>query len=98
MLSPHELEAVCGPMVEGALLAQMVAEEIGAEFYFAEQFQRPESSGLYPVGYRIPKSMRAALRGNGRPSSTMSSMRAPQSAAHARTSRTAGRRRSLSVR
>jgi orotate phosphoribosyltransferase len=63
MLSSHEVEAVCGPMVEGALLAQMVAEEISAEFYFAEQFQKSGSNGLYPIGYRVPKAMRAAIRG-----------------------------------
>jgi orotate phosphoribosyltransferase len=57
-LAPHAVEAVCGPLVEGALLAQMVAEELGAEFYFAEQFARPQAGGLYPVGYRVPDALR----------------------------------------
>jgi len=48
-LAPHGVEAVCGPLVEGALLAQMVAEELDVEFYFAEQFARPRGDGLYPV-------------------------------------------------
>jgi len=63
LLSAHAIEAVCGPMVEGAFLAQMVAEEIGAEFYFAEQVTRPSSDGLYPVGYLIPKALRSSIRG-----------------------------------
>ena len=63
LLAPYRVEAVCGPLVEGAFLAQMVAEEIGAEFYFAEQFTRPSAEGLYPVGYRIPEALRQALRG-----------------------------------
>ncbi len=61
MLKAHQIEAVCGPLVEGAFLAQMVAEELGAEFFFAEQFTRPSSDGLYPIGYRIPASLREKL-------------------------------------
>jgi len=63
LLAAHDVEAVCGPLVEGALLAQMVAEEIRAEFCFAEQFTRPEAGSLFPVIYRIPKTLRGALRG-----------------------------------
>jgi orotate phosphoribosyltransferase len=60
--APLEVEEVCGPLVEGALLAQMVAEELDAEFFFAEQFHRPSSDGLYPVAYRIPDSLRSSAR------------------------------------
>lgn len=63
LFAAHDVKAVCGPLVEGALLAQMVAEEIHAEFYFAEQFTRPDAGALYPVGYRIPKPLRDAVRG-----------------------------------
>ena len=62
-LAAHGVEAVCGPLIEGALLAQMVAEELDVEFYFAEQFARPRSDGLYPVGYRIPDALRPSARG-----------------------------------
>jgi orotate phosphoribosyltransferase len=62
-LAPHGVESVCGPLVGGALLAQMVAEELGAEFCFAEQFTRPQPDGLFPVGYRIPTALRPAVRG-----------------------------------
>jgi orotate phosphoribosyltransferase len=63
MLKAHRIDAVCGPMVEGALLAQMVAEELRAEFYFAEQFARSDTSALFPIGYRIPQALRAAIHG-----------------------------------
>jgi orotate phosphoribosyltransferase len=63
LLSMHQVEAVCGPLVEGAFLAQMVAEEMGAEFYFAEQFSRSGADGLYPIGYRIPQGLRRAIFG-----------------------------------
>jgi len=61
-LAAHGVEAVCGPLVEGALLAQMVAEELAAEFSFAEGFARPKGEGGYPVGYRIPVAVRAFVR------------------------------------
>jgi orotate phosphoribosyltransferase len=61
-LAAYGVEAVCGPLVEGAMLAQMVAEELGAEFYFAEQFARPRGDSLYPVGYRIPAALRPYAR------------------------------------
>jgi orotate phosphoribosyltransferase len=63
MLDGHRVDAVCGPLVEGALLAQMVAEELRVEFYFAEQFARANANDLFPIGYRIPKALRAGLRG-----------------------------------
>ncbi len=62
-LAPHGIEVVCGPMVEGALLAQMVAEELDAEYCFAEQFHRRTADGLFPVGYRIPEPFRPVVRG-----------------------------------
>jgi orotate phosphoribosyltransferase len=61
-LAVYGVEAVCGPLVEGAMLAQMVAEELGAEFYFAEQFARPGGDALYRVGYRIPDALRPIAR------------------------------------
>jgi orotate phosphoribosyltransferase len=63
LLAAHEVEAVCGPLVEGAFLAQMVAEELRMEFYFAEQFARAQADGLYPVGYRIPRDLRPSVLG-----------------------------------
>jgi orotate phosphoribosyltransferase len=63
LLSSHAVEAICGPLIEGALLAQMVAEEMRAEFYFAEQFTRTATDGLYPIGYRIPRALRERING-----------------------------------
>jgi orotate phosphoribosyltransferase len=62
-LAVRRVEAVCGPLVEGAFLAQMVAQELDVEFYFAEQFVRPRPDGLYPVAYRIPDALRGGARG-----------------------------------
>jgi orotate phosphoribosyltransferase len=62
-LAAHGVEAVCGPLVGGAFLAQLIAQELDAEFLFAEQFSRPRGDGLYPVGYRIPAALRAGVHG-----------------------------------
>jgi orotate phosphoribosyltransferase len=62
-LAGHGVQAVCGPLVGGAFLAQMVAQELDAEFYFAEQFVRPSGDGLFPVGYHIPDALRSVARG-----------------------------------
>jgi orotate phosphoribosyltransferase len=62
-LAPHRPEAICGPLVEGALLSQIVAEELDVEFYFAEQFTRPPDDSLYPIGYRIPDVLRPIASG-----------------------------------
>jgi len=63
MLVAHRIEAICGPLVEGAFLAQMVAEELDVEFCFAGQFPRPSKDGLFPVGYRVPASLRPRIKG-----------------------------------
>jgi orotate phosphoribosyltransferase len=63
LIAARDVDAVCGPLVEGAFLAQMVAEELSAEFYFAEQFARPLADSLFPIGYRIPETLRGALPG-----------------------------------
>src|SRR5215211_4576182 len=36
-IRPYEVEAVCGPLLGGAFLAQLVAQALGAEFSFTER-------------------------------------------------------------
>jgi orotate phosphoribosyltransferase len=62
-LRRHSFEVVCGPLTGGAFLAQMVAEECGVAFAFAERFAPPPSDALYQVRYRIPDALREGLRG-----------------------------------
>ena len=54
LLAPHDVQAVCGPLVEGAFIAQMVAEELNVEFCFAEQFSRSHAGRT--LSGRIPHS------------------------------------------
>ena len=61
-LQPHGIEAVCGPMVGGALVAQLIASELEVEFYYAERSQ-PRTAGLSAVDYQLPHALRAGIRG-----------------------------------
>jgi orotate phosphoribosyltransferase len=38
-LAPYEVDAVCGPLVEGAFVTLMVAEALGVPFTYAERFR-----------------------------------------------------------
>ena len=62
-LRPYKVEIVCGPLVEGAFVALLVTLELGCEFSYAERFQDSALEGLFPVEYRVPNGLHAALRG-----------------------------------
>jgi orotate phosphoribosyltransferase len=62
-LSQYHVEAVCGPLVGGALVAQMIASELDVEFYYTERFVLPRRGALYPVEYRIPNGLRKIVGG-----------------------------------
>jgi orotate phosphoribosyltransferase len=63
-LRTHDVEAVCGPLVGGAFLAQTLADTLASEFYYAERFVPPSLDGaLYSVEYRIPPGVATDLRG-----------------------------------
>jgi orotate phosphoribosyltransferase len=61
-LSRHGVEAVVGPLVGGAFLAQMLAAELGAEFAYTEPQPAAAGVGLYPVAYRLPKTVAPLLK------------------------------------
>lgn len=64
MLRPHGADAVCGPMLGGAFLAQLVARELDAEFWFTERVAPTASErGLFQVRYRLPKALAARSAG-----------------------------------
>ena len=62
-LSALQLDAVCGPLVEGAFVALMVALQLDTQFTYSERFVRPAADGLFPAGYRVPAPLREGLRG-----------------------------------
>jgi orotate phosphoribosyltransferase len=62
-LVQHRVEAVCGPLVEGAFIALLVSLELGCDFVYAERFANTTRAGLYPVEYRLPKALHPAVQG-----------------------------------
>ena len=62
-LEAHAIEAVCGPLVEGAFVALQVAAELGVPFTYAGPLPPSDRPGLFPCAYRVPGPLRADLRG-----------------------------------
>jgi len=62
-LAKHNIEAVCGPLVEGAFVGLMVAAELEIDFSYSARFTPARTGILYPVEYRIPGALRSAVRG-----------------------------------
>ena len=63
VIRPHGVSAVCGPLLGGAFLAQLVARALDAEFCFTERVMPAERGGLYPARYRLPPAFARRLRG-----------------------------------
>ncbi len=61
-LAPYRPAAICGPLVGGAFLAQMIAATLDVEFYYAERFAPPPGDALFAVQYRIPLPLRERIR------------------------------------
>lgn len=59
----YGVEVVCGPLIEGAFVALMVAEELRLPFVYAERLVSGGETGLFPVRYRLPEGLRAVVRG-----------------------------------
>ena len=62
-LASLSIDAVCGPLIEGAFVGLTVASELDLEYSYAERFARASSDGLFPAGYRIPEALRESVRG-----------------------------------
>lgn len=60
-IRPHRPDVVCGPMVGGASLAQLVAESCGAEFWYTERAKDDGNGGMFAARYRLPRAFRGRL-------------------------------------
>lgn len=63
LLRPYNVEVICGPLLGGAFLAQLVAQTLSAEFCFTERSMPPNAEGLYPASYRLPRAFSARVHG-----------------------------------
>ncbi len=61
-LARYDVDAVCGPLVEGAFVALMVAEQLAQPFTYAVPRRRPRKGELFPVKYAVPSVLRARLK------------------------------------
>ncbi len=61
-LQSHRPDGVCGPLLGGAFLAQLVALTLRVDFYYTER-ELPEGDGFYRARYRLPRAMHQQIRG-----------------------------------
>jgi orotate phosphoribosyltransferase len=63
LLVRHDVEVVCGPLIEGAFVALMVAEELHVPFTYSEPQRAPATDALFAMTYRIPAALRPKITG-----------------------------------
>lgn len=59
----HNVAAVCGPLLGGAFLAQLIAHELDVDFCFTERVMPRDATGLYQASYPLPPAFRARVHG-----------------------------------
>jgi orotate phosphoribosyltransferase len=62
-LRPYAVTAVCGPLLGGAFLAQLVAHALDVEFAFTRCEIPAGPGGLYQARYLLPPAIAGRLRG-----------------------------------
>lgn len=64
LLRPFNVDAVCGPMLGGAFVAQMMAGELACEFWFTHKTPTTTSAAeLYSARYHLPPPLAQRVRG-----------------------------------
>jgi orotate phosphoribosyltransferase len=61
-LRPYDVSAVCGPLLGGAFLAQLVAHALDVEFCFTERVMPADAVGLYRARYVLPPAFATRVR------------------------------------
>jgi orotate phosphoribosyltransferase len=59
----HKVSAVCGPLLGGAFLAQLMARKLDVEFFFTERVMPRDTNGFYQASYRLPPAFSTRVRG-----------------------------------
>ena len=62
LIRPHAPDVVCGPLVGGAYLGQVVATRLGVRFCHTERTSTGDG-GLYAATYRLPDALAPRLAG-----------------------------------
>jgi orotate phosphoribosyltransferase len=60
-IARYQPQVICGPLVEGAYVALLVAQEMGCEFIYANRCapSNADANSLFPIDYVIPDSLHA---------------------------------------
>jgi len=59
----YDVAAICGPLLGGAFLAQLVAQALDVDFCFTERLMPRDATGLYQAKYILPPAFSARVRG-----------------------------------
>ena len=62
-LRPHDVSVVCGPLLGGAFLAQLVSQALDVEFCFTERAMSGQPGDLYRARYLLPTAFAARTEG-----------------------------------
>lgn len=62
-IGQYDVSCVCGPLLGGAFLAQLIAHELGIDFCFTERVRPSDTSGLYTTRYLLPAAFHDRVRG-----------------------------------
>jgi orotate phosphoribosyltransferase len=62
-LRAYAVTVVCGPLLGGAFLAQLVAHALAVEFCYTERVMPSQVSGMYQARYCLPTAFAGRLRG-----------------------------------
>jgi orotate phosphoribosyltransferase len=62
-LRPYAVDAICGPLVGGAFLAQALAQELKVRFYFATHEPPVPTGDLFSARYRLPSGLNGRIFG-----------------------------------
>jgi orotate phosphoribosyltransferase len=62
-LRSYNVAAVCGPLLGGAFLAQLVAHALDVDFCFTERVMPRDATGLYQTKYLLPAAFGTRVRG-----------------------------------
>jgi len=62
-LRAHEPTAICGPFVGGAFLAQLLAAQLQARFFYTQPVAAAANSGLFTARYELTPDLRRWIAG-----------------------------------
>jgi orotate phosphoribosyltransferase len=62
-IRPHGIDVVCGALLGGAFLAQLLAPALDVEFCYTERVMPADAKGLFQARYRLPGGYAARVAG-----------------------------------